>query len=395
MKIKLAIIFAFWLAPFSMLSGCSSPEDKALQEYQKKKEEWEMMKKEYDDSFVRVVKANSLFCADLKDMYKAHVMEQSNPQALQMRMPYSCDYVPGDLVISRQNETYYPGIYEIFAVGERFFVASYGIGTRSANFDYKKWGLDPSKGIPSLDSYAGPNPRAREDLIASIRMIRIPSGSFMMGSDSQGGSSMPKHVVEIEEFLLQEHEVTLAQWNACVKDNACYEANPGDASMPAWGGAVSYQFITNNFIPWLNKTTGKSYRLPTEAEWEYAARAGSQMKYTWGDEISCDQANFGQHYRGGKCGSETRPKPVKSFNPNEFGLYDVHGNVGEWTADCWNPNYNGAPQDGSAWLSGDCTKRVVRGGDYGSSVPWVLEVGARSGWEVDSGVAGFRLAHDI
>jgi formylglycine-generating enzyme required for sulfatase activity len=107
--------------------------------------------------------------------------------------------------------------------------------------------------------------------------------------------------------------------------------------------------------------TGKVYRLLTEAEWEYAARAGKPTAYSWGDEIGKDNANCNG------CGSEwdnRKTAPVGSFAPNAFGLYDMHGNVWEWVEDCYHDNYNGAPLDGTAWIAGDCKYRVVRGGSW-------------------------------
>jgi len=108
---------------------------------------------------------------------------------------------------------------------------------------------------------------------------------------------------------------------------------------------VSYDDITQQYIPWLNQITGQTYRLPSEAEWEYAARAGSTTKYSWGNDIGRNQANCDG------CGSEwdnEKTVRVKSFAANRFGLYDMHGNVWEWTQDCWNDSYIAAPTDGSS-----------------------------------------------
>jgi len=122
----------------------------------------------------------------------------------------------------------------------------------------------------------------------------------------------------------------------------------------SWDDARSY-------LTWLSKKTGESYRLPTEAEWEYAASGGKSTAYWWGDEVGRGNANCSD------CGSAwdgKGPAPVGSFKPNPFGLYDVHGNLWEWTMDCMNPSYKGAPADGSAWLRGDCISRVLRGGSW-------------------------------
>ena len=117
------------------------------------------------------------------------------------------------------------------------------------------------------------------------------------------------------------------------------------------------------FVGWLSQETGESYRLPSEAEWEYAARAGTETRYSWGDEIGTNRANCDG------CGSQwddRQTAPVGSFPPNPFGLHDMHGNVGEWVEDCWNDSYRSAPADGIAWLSGDCDRRLSRGGSWWS-----------------------------
>ena len=122
----------------------------------------------------------------------------------------------------------------------------------------------------------------------------------------------------------------------------------------SWEDAVAY-------AEWLSVQTGERYRLPSEAEWEYAARAGSTTKYGWGNDIGHNRANCGG------CGSQwddEKTAPVGSFNPNAFGLHDMHGNLWEWVQDCWNGSYQGAPADGSAWTSGDCERRVLRGGSW-------------------------------
>jgi formylglycine-generating enzyme required for sulfatase activity len=153
----------------------------------------------------------------------------------------------------------------------------------------------------------------------------------------------------------------------------------------SWVDAVAY-------AKWLSAETSKRYRLPTESEWEYAARAGSTTKYHWGDEIGINRANCGD------CGSRwdyEQTAPVGSFMANEFGLSDMHGNVWEWTQDCWNESYNRAPIDGNAWESGDCDRRVVRGGSWGS-LPWYLRSANRYGWTASDrfNKQGFRLAQD-
>ena len=139
--------------------------------------------------------------------------------------------------------------------------------------------------------------------------------------------------------------------------------------------------------------TGRPYRLLTEAEWEYAARAGTTTAYYWGDEIGKANANCNG------CGSQwdnRETSPVGSFKPNAFGLYDMSGNVLQWVEDCYHDNYDDAPTDGSAWTSGDCSRRVVRGGSWYSD-PQYLRSADRFGYATDfrSGDLGFRLARTL
>jgi formylglycine-generating enzyme required for sulfatase activity len=196
-------------------------------------------------------------------------------------------------------------------------------------------------------------------------MVAIPAGEFLMGSPKGEGMSdeRPQHRVHIPAFYMGKHEVTFNEWDACVADKGC-DHYPDDKG---WGRGnrpvinVSYDDITRQYLPWLNKTTGKTYRLPSEAEWEYAARAGTTTQYWWGDELGKNNASCDG------CGSEWDNKksaPVGNFVANPLGLRDTAGNVWEWTQDCMNSSYNGAPADGSAWQDGDCSQRVVRGGSW-------------------------------
>jgi len=198
-------------------------------------------------------------------------------------------------------------------------------------------------------------------------MVSIPTGTFRMGDLSGAGrlNEQPVHSVTVPAFKLGKHEVTFAQWDACVTDGGCNGYTPGDAG---WGRGnrpvinVSWD-DAQSFIDWLNRKTGGNYRLPTEAEWEYAARAGTTTVYSWGNDIIGDRANC--RFRGWDCGdSYEYTAPVGSFPANPWGLHDMHGNVWEWVQDCWNVSYEGAPTDGSAWMSGDCSQRVFRGGSW-------------------------------
>ncbi len=201
------------------------------------------------------------------------------------------------------------------------------------------------------------------------------------------------HSVTIKPFKLSKYEITFDQYDA-------YANSVGGGDLPddgGWGRGnrpvlnVSWDDV-QGYISWLNQQTGKQYRLPSEAEWEYAARAGSQTEYSWGNAIGDNQANCDG------CGSrwdKRQTAPVGSIRPNAFGLYDMHGNVWEWVQDCYHDSYRGAPTDGSAWLGGDCSRRVSRGGSW-----FYVPVDMRSAFRYRVTPAsrflnyGFRLAHD-
>ena len=199
-------------------------------------------------------------------------------------------------------------------------------------------------------------------------MVVVPAGSFLMGSPSheagRDDDEGPRHRVTIARpFAVGKYEVTFAEWDACVADGGCGGDRPDDEG---WGRGrrpvvnVSWD-DAKAYVRWLNRKTGKQYRLPSEAEWEYAARAGTTTRYNWGDDIGRNRANCDG------CGSRWDRKqtaPAGSFPANVFGLHDVHGNVWEWVEDCRNVNYQGAPSDGSARMSGDCSSRVLRGGSW-------------------------------
>ena len=194
-------------------------------------------------------------------------------------------------------------------------------------------------------------------------MVSIPAGSFRMGDGEGYDDEKPAHTVTAPAFKLGKHEVTFAQWDACVADGGCGGYSPDDED---WGRGdrpvinVSWD-DTQSFIEWLNERTGGNYRLPTEAEWEYATRAGNTTEYSWADYLNNNLANC----RNDDCGDRWEyTAPVGSFPANAWGLHDLHGNVWEWVQDCWNDSYNGAPTDGSAWTSGDCSQRVFRGSSW-------------------------------
>ena len=226
-------------------------------------------------------------------------------------------------------------------------------------------------------------------------MVTLPSANFMMGcvqSNECKTKEMPQHKVSINTFSIMATEVTFAQWDACVTDGACSllpnDEDWGRGNRPVIG--VSYLDITDQFIPWLNTVTGKNFTLPSETQWEYAAKATTKTHYAWGNKLDCLQARFSQF--SGLCGNDRKTSTVKSYQPNAFGLYDMHGNVWEWTQDCWNNSYKGAPSDDSAWGTGDCTAGVIRGGSWLNEAS-LLQSTFRTGYKrsAKANVNGFRL----
>ena len=198
------------------------------------------------------------------------------------------------------------------------------------------------------------------------KMVNIPSGNFRMGS-SLKSTEKPVHTVYISTIKMMSKEVTFNQYDAYAR--AVGKAKPKDNG---WGRGnrpvihVSWK-DAKGFARWVSNKTGMHFRLPTESEWEYAARAGSKSKFSWGNSISCSNARYSDKGAGCyyKIGSTLRgTAEVGSYSSNNFGLYDMHGNVWEWTQDCYNENYKGAPGNGRAWLTGKCSKRVLRGGGW-------------------------------
>lgn len=224
-------------------------------------------------------------------------------------------------------------------------------------------------------------------------MVVLPAGSFMMGSpESEPGREKdegPQRRVQVASFAVGQYEVTFRQWDACVAAGGC-KHKPGDEG---WG-RVQHPVINvswndaQQYVKWLSGKTGQTYRLPSEAEWEYAARAGTTTPFAFGERITTAQANFG--------GSKTLQ--VGSLAKNAWGLYDLHGNVWEWVQDCWHDNYQGAPDTGRAWGNG-CSgevRRVLRGGGWFLN-PDFTRSAYRSGNAPENryGDTGFRLARTL
>jgi formylglycine-generating enzyme required for sulfatase activity len=229
-------------------------------------------------------------------------------------------------------------------------------------------------------------------------MIVIPADSFTMGSPTtekdRFANEGPQHLVTIAKpFAVSKFEVTFADWDACVSVRGCpqvgdskFGRGPNPVINVSWEEAQQYG-------AWLSKMTGKPYRLLTEAEWEYAARARTQTAYFWGDEIGKDNANCTA------CGGRwdgRQTSPVGSFAPNAFGLYDMAGNVWEYVQDCYHRDYDGAPTDGSAWTIGDCSRHVIRGGSWNAD-PRQLRSANRSLYSTEyrGHGFGFRLGRAL
>jgi formylglycine-generating enzyme required for sulfatase activity len=209
------------------------------------------------------------------------------------------------------------------------------------------------------------------------QMVEIPAGRFQMGS-KRYSREQPQHSVGIYDAIaVGRFATTFDDWEACVKGGGCvHNSAPADEG---WGRGrrpvinVSWE-DAEEYAAWLSRKTGKKYRLLSEAEWEYAARAGSTTTYPWGDQIGCGNAAYDLK-SGSSCAatdgklSVHGTQVVGTYPANRWGLYDMIGNVWQWCEDDWHPDYRGAPDDGSAWRGGDVSMRILRGGswNYGSS----------------------------
>jgi len=252
----------------------------------------------------------------------------------------------------------------------------------------------PSPAQPTADK---PEPgefpgRTFRDCRNCPEMIVLPAGEFMMGSPPdeplRRDSEVQTRIAFAQAFAMSRTPVTWDQWEACVRDGHCDgeaidealrlapngEPNPdyrdyGRGSRPVVG--VSW-YDAQRFVGWLNAKAGEddAYRLPSDAEWEYGARAGTTTAFPWGDELDYDYGNFGRREEGLGGHAEGRDvwidetSPVASFPPNAFGLYDMHGNIFEWVEDCFEADRAHAPADGSASKEGNCANRVFRSGTF-------------------------------
>ncbi|CAM2167758.1 Formylglycine-generating enzyme family protein [Paraburkholderia sacchari] len=241
---------------------------------------------------------------------------------------------------------------------------------------------------------ARPGPHDIQDCPACPLLIAVTPGNFMMGNETDDPSEKPVHRVTIGHgYALAKYSVTVAQWNACANAGACPRLSSDSNTAPnapvrdlSWDDAQQY-------VKWLSRISGKPYRLPTEAEWEYAARGGTATRYWWGNEMRKGTANCKD------CGPPWHveaPDDVGSFAANPYGFYDMAGGVWEWVSDCWHNSYKNAPDDGRSWDEPNCQTRVIRGGSWRDGAGYMLSA---TRFKYDSSVRynanGFRVARDM
>jgi len=201
---------------------------------------------------------------------------------------------------------------------------------------------------------------------AGPKMVMLPGGSYFMGAKAFSGdaSELPRHERQIGPFAISQYEISIAEYQRFadatkrkMPDLSGLDAQNTPMVFVSWDDA-------NSYARWLSKQTGHKYQLPSEAQWEYAARAGTQTAFWWGNDVGAENA----HCFDCKTGLNPR-RPTKSgrFKANAFELFDTSGNVMEWTRDCFHKNYKDAPEDASVWEGGDCGVRVARGGAYGNT----------------------------
>jgi formylglycine-generating enzyme required for sulfatase activity len=247
-----------------------------------------------------------------------------------------------------------------------------------------------SKAVPRGQVAEG---KSFQDCPTCPRMVRIPAGNYMMGLGARAAESMPEHRVEVKTFAMGQYPVTVGEWKTCVAAKGCNftpRMRVMEDRTPVHN--LSWEDV-GQYVAWLSMTSGYTYRLPSEAEWEFAARGGTSTRYWWGDNTGMALANCAD------CGgqqNEYGPEPVDALPPNPFGLYDILGGVAQWTADCWFPNYKGAPSDASPRQAKFCEKRVLRGGSFRAPHDEIT-VTYRGNYDapVRYLVNGFRVARDL
>jgi formylglycine-generating enzyme required for sulfatase activity len=228
-------------------------------------------------------------------------------------------------------------------------------------------------------------------------MVVVPNGSFTMGTPAsepqREPGEDPQHRVTIAQpFAVGRFAISFDEWDACLADGGC-DGFKGDDQRFGRGRLPAKSYLT-----WLSKKVGRTYRLPSESEREYFARAGTTTPFWFGSTISAKQANYATVSSYNNAGNidihDNGPRLVDSYAPNKFGLYQVHGNAREWTEDCYNKRYTqDKPADGSSWLDGNCNKRMARGG-YWLDLPDKIRSGARYNSDADAGQS-FRVVRTL
>ena len=225
-------------------------------------------------------------------------------------------------------------------------------------------------------------------------LVSLTPGPYTMGSNTSDPSEKPAHRVSLSTpFAIGKYEVTVAQWKACADAGTCARLSQEVAADPnAPARDVSWDDV-QQYLKWLGAASGKVYRLPSEAEWEYAARGGTATAYWWGAQMTQGKANCKE------CGAPSHnegPAPVGSFAANPYGLYDMNGSVWEWVADCWHNSYKDAPADGRVWDGPNCSARVIRGGSWREGAPYMV---SSTRFKYDASVRhsqnGFRVARSL
>nr|WP_294501199.1 SUMF1/EgtB/PvdO family nonheme iron enzyme [uncultured Rhodopila sp.] len=252
--------------------------------------------------------------------------------------------------------------------------------------------VPPMGGVSTAPRGQGADANRFQDCPTCPRMVRIPAGSFMMGLGAHDPESLPAHRVEVHSFAIGLTPVTVAEWKACMAARACNfmpRMRVAEDRTPVHN--LSWEDV-GQYMAWLSSIGGHPYRLPSEAEWEYAARGGTTTRYWWGESVGMSLANCTD------CGGTQdpyAPMPVDAMSPNPFGLYDILGGVAQWTADCWFPTYRGAPTDSTPREGKACDKRVLRGGSFRSPHDEIT-VTYRGNYDASVRyiVNGFRVARD-